>query len=225
MQSVNLALGDSVPSLLAQGTNYNIIFPGLTSSVPTVTSSPPSLYRHTVIVPKIAAFGRIRSIDDPYGEGYGMVLAHVLETMGNRRIGFHNRRKTELLPKEIRLKAHWRAIIEQEEAQIEGDYLPLYLNFVQLYGGYTSRDDQAVTLQDKYLALSSFYAAAYLLILPDKLIDWDNLYLLCHADEYRPEKMAHKDEWEYVPNFWRRSQKSKEWGFCVVPKWHAPEAE
>ncbi|MBI4023021.1 hypothetical protein HY375_02565 [Candidatus Berkelbacteria bacterium] len=138
------------------------------------------------VVPKLSAVARIREITDPYGVGYGPCLEVMLSQIGASR-PFHNYRAGALTDRQVQLLAHTRQVLEQLEAETLGDYLVVPMQSGRLYAGSSVRRARWQAEYNDQWALPSWVVGHHLLVHPERLVAYEDLWIDCPGDEYRSD--------------------------------------
>lgn len=135
------------------------------------------------VFPKLSALGRVWNINEPYGKDYGVIVEAVLGLIGSSR-PFHNYRKGELTERYIRLEARVREKLAQVEGETEDAVNVMPISFGNLYAGYSARNARETALRANQLPLGSAQNGCLLLVMPDRLTNYNHLFIDCPADEY-----------------------------------------
>jgi len=152
------------------------------------------------LIPKIAYLGKLWGIEDPYGSGYCQVVVKVVELLGNSR-AFYNYREGELGENYIRLHEQVKHLLKQKEDETPGDVLVLPFNFGNLYAGYSARNARWESLHSAQLPLGSAQVGCLLLVMPERLVAYENLFIDCPGDEYN---WGAGGGWSHYPYFYFR---------------------
>src|SRR3990167_8217716 len=151
-QSYYYPKGWTVPSIEEQAQRLGNLLPGLTLPTQAPEIAVPKGFDGFAIVPKVSALGKLFSIQDPYGAGYGQVVEQLLGLIDKQR-KFYNYRKGELGPNYIRIEERVRGRLQMTEGETEGDCLVVPISFGNLYAGYSPRNARETTLRTQQLPL------------------------------------------------------------------------
>jgi len=175
--------GWTVPSFSEQLQRLGNLLPGLTLPTQAPEIAVPKGFDSFAIVPKVSALGRIFSIQDPYGAGYGQVVEQLLGLIDKQR-KFYNCRKGELGPNYIRIEKRVRGRLQMTESKAGGDCLVVPISFGNLYAGYSPRNARETALRAQQLPFITVQVASLLLVMPERLVSYDDLWIDVPGDQY-----------------------------------------
>lgn len=179
--------GWTVPDLAVQEDRLLALFPGinLQGSNASEKRLVPKGADGLALLPSLRFLGKLLKIADPYGAGYGVIIGRLCELLSTQRDGaFHNYRKGELTEAYVRLYAEVRERLEQLEAATPGDVLVLPISFGNLYAGWSVRAARWEALDQEQLPLGGAHVACLLLVMPERLTAYEQLWIDCPGDEH-----------------------------------------
>jgi hypothetical protein len=130
------------------------------------------------------AIPKWQTMAQTYGEAVQMVLDKIKQTRDGK---FYNYCKNLLDPKHLRQSAKsekaWEAIAEQ---QPKHDIMVVQAQFGLVHRGRSVRRAREVMSANQF-GLGAFAVGIMLLTHPERLQNYDDLYMDCAGDEFRPE--------------------------------------
>lgn len=179
--------GWTMPSLAVQAECLVSFFPGINLQGSNVSEkrTVPKGADGLVLLPTLRFLGKFFNIADPYGAGYGAIIEQLCELLLKQRNGaFLNHRKGELTEAYVRLYADVRERLEKLESEAPGDVLVLPVSLGKLYAGWSARAARWEALDQDQLPLGAAHVACLLLVMPERLTAYEQLWLDCPGDEY-----------------------------------------
>ena len=184
--------GYEKPKSIAEQMNIlQSLFPGIDFSVDESLSEQP-LPAHAegyFVIP------RWQSIADTYNEAVKIVLNKIKEARNGK---FYNYREGKLGEKYLRQSARseqfWTRLSEQ---QSDNNALVVAAQFGLRYRGTSIRRSR-VLFGSSEIGLGAFAVGIMLLVHPERLADYDDLYIDCAGDEYAP---GADGDFSYAPCF------------------------
>jgi hypothetical protein len=149
------------------------------------------------LIPKISYLGKRWGLGDPYGRDYGGIVEQVLALIAAHR-PFQNWHERDLGPSH-RIHANVKELLMRLEAESPGDVLVFPTSFGNLYAGYSPRHARWQSLHQNQLPLGAAQVGCLLLTMPDRLSDWQQLFIDAPADEYNWRLGG---RWSFTPFFY-----------------------
>lgn len=184
----NYPSGWQMPSLDQQKHRLQKLFPDLDlSQVDALAAKAqvPIGFDGLAIIPKLSALGEYWGLAYPTADDYGTVVELVLGRLSAQRLTL-NYRQGQLTKDYIWLHAEVRAMVEKLEAETLGDVLVLAVNFGQREDGecLSPRAARWEAIDLGQLPLGSAQVGCLLLVMPERLVSKNDLWVDCAGDEY-----------------------------------------
>lgn len=179
--------GWAVPSMAVQADRLINLFLGINLQGSNVSEkrTVPTGADGLALLPTLRFLGEYFKVANPYGKDYGQLIEKLCELLSKQRNGaFCNYRKGELTEAYVRLYAEVRERLEKLEVAAPGDVLVLPVAFGHLYAGWSARAARWEALDQEQLPLGGVHVACLLLTMPERLTDYEQLWIDCPGDEY-----------------------------------------
>jgi hypothetical protein len=196
--------GFAVPSVSAQIERVKLLWPGIdVSNVITLAdrfSSLPAGFDGVEVKPKIAYLGRTWDMGSPYATHYGPTVEKVLAMLDTQRSGkFINYRSGEMTERYIRPQAEVLELLRQIEDNTPGDVMVTPVSLGNLYAGYSARNGRFDALSRGYLPNGAAHVGCSLLVMPERLTEYGQLFMDCPGDEWNGDAGGY---WARCPCFY-----------------------
>ncbi len=195
--------GFAVPNVSIQIERVQRLWPGIdVSHVATLAehfNNLPAGFDGIEVKPKVSYFGRAWEMADPYGAHYGPTVERVLAMLhAERNWKFINHRAGQMTDEYIRIQAEALSLMKVIEETTPGDVLVMPVSLGNLYAGYSARNGRWDALAKSYMPNGSAHVGCSLLVMPERLTAYEQLFMDCCADEWNWDVDG---RWTYCPIF------------------------
>lgn len=140
------------------------------------------------VVPKLSRMAEQYETEDPYGAGYGQLLANTVLTHLADKRKFYNYRAGELGSDRLRMRQYTAGVLQSQEADTPGDFLVFPAQTGKKWGGYSPRNarwEMEHGNANAEFPLPAWVGGHILLTNPSRLSEYRHLIIDCPGDEYR----------------------------------------